>query len=93
MGRKYTIRDQLSIHSLTFTVVNWIDVFIRDQYRDVVLSSLKYCQEHKYLQVYAYCLMTSHVHLILSVTEGRTIRCHKGSKELYIKRNPKRSWQ
>jgi REP element-mobilizing transposase RayT len=70
MGRKYAIRDQHSIHFATFTVVNWIDVFIRDQYREVVLSSLKYCQENKGLQIHAYCIMTSHVHLILSVTDG-----------------------
>ena len=70
MGRKYAIRDQHSIHFVTFTVVNWIDVFIRDQYKEVVLSILKYCQENKGLQIHAYCLMTSHVHLILSVTDG-----------------------
>jgi putative transposase len=70
MGRKYAIRDQLSVHSVTFTVVNWIDIFIRDQYKELVLSSLQYCQTNKYLQVHAYCIMTSHVYLIVSVSEG-----------------------
>ncbi|MCV9388649.1 transposase [Reichenbachiella ulvae] len=70
MGRKYAIRDQLSIHSVTFTVVNWINIFIRDYYKETILSSLKYCQENKHLQVHAYCIMTSHVHLIISVSEG-----------------------
>lgn len=70
MGRKYAIRDQLSVHSVTFTVVNWIDIFIRDHYKEIILSSLKYCQENKHLQVHAYCIMTSHVHLIISVSEG-----------------------
>lgn len=70
MGRKYAIRDQLSIYSLTFTIVNWVDIFIRDQYKEVIISSLKYCQEHKHLKVHAYCMMTSHVHLIASVSGG-----------------------
>ncbi|SHK65328.1 Transposase IS200 like [Reichenbachiella agariperforans] len=70
MGRKYAIRDQLSAHSVTFTIVNWIDIFIRDIYKEVILSSLKHCQENKHLQVHAYCIMTSHIHLILSVSEG-----------------------
>lgn len=70
MGRKYAIRDQLSIHSVTFTVINWIDVFIRDTYKEVILSSLRYCQANKHLQIHAYCIMTSHVHLIISVSEG-----------------------
>lgn len=70
MGRKYTIRDQLSIHSLTLTVVNWIDLFIRDQYKFIIQSSLKYCQTNKHMKVHAYCIMTSHIHIILSVEQG-----------------------
>ena len=70
MGSKYAIRDQFSIHSVTFTVVNRIDIFIRDYYKEIILSSLKYCQENKHLQVHAYCIMTSHIHLIISVSEG-----------------------
>jgi putative transposase len=65
MGRKYQIRDQRSIYFVTFTVVNWIDIFIRDCYREIFISSIKYCQDNKGLEVYAYCIMTSHVHLIL----------------------------
>ncbi|MCV9387761.1 REP-associated tyrosine transposase [Reichenbachiella ulvae] len=70
MARKYAIRDQLAIHSVTFTVVNWKDIFIRDIYKEVIISSLKYCQANKHLQVHAYCIMTSHIHLMLSVSEG-----------------------
>ncbi len=69
MGRKYQIRDQRSIYFVTFTVVNWIDVFIKDSYREIFISSLKFCQNNKGLEVYAYCLMTNHVHLILG-TKG-----------------------
>jgi putative transposase len=34
------------------------------------VSSIKYCQANKHLQVHAYCIMTSHVHLIVSVSDG-----------------------
>jgi putative transposase len=51
-------------------VVNWIDIFIRDQYKEILVSSIKYCQANKHLQVHAYCIMTSHVHLIVSVSDG-----------------------
>lgn len=70
MGRKYAIRDQQSMHFVTFTVVNWIDLFIRDQYKEILIQSLIYCQKHKGLRVHAYCIMTSHIHLIISVEEG-----------------------
>lgn len=70
MGRKYTINDQEALHFVTFTVVNWIDLFIRDIYREVLIDSLKYCQKNKGLNIHAYCIMSSHLHLILSAQEG-----------------------
>ena len=70
MGRKYAIRDKGAVYFVTFTVVNWIDVFIRNDYKEIIIDSLKYCQTNKGLNVHAYCIMTSHVHLILSVQDG-----------------------
>jgi REP element-mobilizing transposase RayT len=66
MSRKYKIRDQEAVHFVTFTVVYWLDVFIRPQYRDIFLDSIRYCQQQKGLEVYAYCIMSSHVHMILA---------------------------
>jgi putative transposase len=66
MGRKYVIRDQQAVYFVTFTVVNWIDLFIRDEYREIIIQSLIYCQKNKGLRVHAYCIMSSHIHLIIS---------------------------
>jgi putative transposase len=57
MGRKYAIRDQTKCYFITFTLVNWIDVLIRDEYKAVFVDSVKYCQEHKGLDVFAWCMM------------------------------------
>lgn len=65
MSRKYKIRDQDKLYFVTFTVINWLDVFIRREYKDIVLDSIRYCQQHKGLEVCAYCIMSSHVHLII----------------------------
>jgi putative transposase len=65
MGRKYQIRDQDKVYFVTFTIVYWIDIFVRDCYKEIFIDSLKYCQQNKGLEVYAYCIMTSHVHLII----------------------------
>lgn len=73
MGRKYSIKDQQGIYFVTFTVIKWLDLFIRDQYKEIFIESLRYCQENKGLKVYGYCVMTSHVHLILSVEEGNEL--------------------
>ncbi len=42
-----------------------MDVFIRDEYRNIFIESIKFCQKEKGLQVGAWCLMTSHAHLII----------------------------
>lgn len=66
MSRKFKIRDQEAVHFVTFTVIHWLDVFIRSAYRDIFLDSIRYCQQHKGLEVYAYCIMSSHVHMIIA---------------------------
>lgn len=65
MSRKYKIRDQDRLYFVTCTVIRWLDVFIRSAYKDIFIDSLKYCQKHKGLELYAYCIMTSHAHMIV----------------------------
>ncbi|GAA4010836.1 transposase [Hymenobacter fastidiosus] len=69
----YPIRDQGGLYFLTFTVVNWIDVFTRPVYKDIVIGSLRYCQAKKGLELFAFCLMTNHLHLIGRVREGGSL--------------------
>jgi len=70
MSRNNKINDQDKLYFFTFTVINWIDVFIRNEYRNISIESIQYCQKNKGLNVYAWCLMTSHAHLIVS-SEGQ----------------------
>ena len=65
MGFKYQIRTD-GIYFLTFTVVDWIDVFTRPELANVVIDSLRHCPKEKGLDIYAWCIMSSHVHLIAS---------------------------
>jgi putative transposase len=66
MSRKFKIRDQEAVHFVTFTTIYWLDVFTRKEYRDIFLDSIRYCQKYKGLEVYAYCIMSNHVHMILA---------------------------
>ncbi len=77
----YRISDQHALHFVTFTIVEWIDVFTRRVYRDIVLDSLRYCQASKGLHVHAWVIMSNHVHAILSTPETElsdVIRDFKG---------------
>jgi REP element-mobilizing transposase RayT len=64
----YKIRDQYAIHFITFSVVEWIDLFTRKDYANIVVDSLNYCRIHKGLKVHAWCIMSNHLHLMLSAT-------------------------
>ena len=50
---------------ITCTVVQYIDVFTRSMYADVLVNSLKYCQQHKGLKIYGYVITPSHIHMIV----------------------------
>jgi putative transposase len=62
----YKIINQEGIHFITFAVVEWVDVFSRKEYRDLVLESLRYCQKNKGLIIHGWCIMSNHIHLAVS---------------------------
>lgn len=66
----YKIRDQGKPHFLTFTVVDWIDVFTRKRYKDILIESLNYCMKYKGMVVYGYVIMSNHMHIIIQSNEG-----------------------
>lgn len=69
MSEGYKIRYQKGVYYLTFQVVSWIDVFTRKVYRDIIIDSFRFCQETKGLKIYAFVIMSNHVHCILSSDE------------------------
>ena len=50
--------------------MQWVDVFSRNCYVEIVLESLRYFIKEKGLNVHAWCLMSNHIHLILSAKNG-----------------------
>lgn len=69
----YSIRNQQGLYLITCTVVRWIDIFSRKDYKDIVIDSLRYCQQRKGLELAAFCLMTNHLHLIVRAAEDKRL--------------------
>ncbi len=69
MGYAYKISDKNAIYFVTCTVVNWVDVFTRKQYVEIIIESLNYCVHHKGLIVYGYVIMSNHLHLLIQAPE------------------------
>jgi len=56
--------DKDGLYYLTFSNCRWVDVFTRKIYRDIVIESFAYCQKHKGLELFAYVIMSNHIHLL-----------------------------
>jgi putative transposase len=50
-------------------VIDWIDIFTRKEYKLEIVDSLNYCVAHKGLEVYAWCLMSNHLHMLCRAKE------------------------
>ena len=71
MSSKYKVGEDAIPHFVTISVVGWIDVFSREQYKDLFVESLKYCQEKKDMVLHAWVIMTNHVHLIIGSNSNK----------------------
>jgi putative transposase len=47
MANSYSISDQEGVYFITCTVHQWVDVFTRAAYVEIILESLRYCQKEK----------------------------------------------
>ena len=65
MGTAYQIKNPSACYFLTFQVVGWADVFSRRIYRDIIIDSLEYCRKNKGLELFAYIIMTNHIHVVV----------------------------
>lgn len=70
---KYQIADQHAVYFLTMTVVHWIDIFTRKEYKRLIVDSLNYCVAQKGLELYGWVLMSNHLHLMASIHEPFTM--------------------
>ncbi len=70
MSTGYKIQEQDALYYLTFQIVGWVDIFTRKVYRDIAIDSFKYCQQNKSLELYAYVIMSNHIHLMARSASG-----------------------
>lgn len=98
MSRKYKFHNKQGAYFISFAAVYWLDVFTRQIYFNVLEESIEYCRKEKGMEVFAYCFMPSHVHLIFRSSNedpSGLIRDFKGftAKKLIkaIENNPQES--
>ena len=57
MSSKYKFSEAQGVYFITATVVDWVDVFTRNVYRDILVGSFRHCQKNQGLQIHAWVLM------------------------------------
>ena len=73
MSDKYKILKGDEAYFVTFTIIDWIKVLEDDSFKMILIDSISYCQLNKGLQVYAYCIMPNHVHMIVQAVDEESI--------------------
>ncbi|WP_306565769.1 transposase [Flavobacterium lindanitolerans] len=71
MKEGHIITEQEKAHFITATLVDWIDVFTRKNYRDCIIDCLDFCIKNKGMTVYGFVIMSNHIHLIIHSKEGK----------------------
>jgi REP element-mobilizing transposase RayT len=98
MSRKYKMHNDEGMYFISFATINWIDVFIREQYFQIITDSLNFCIDNKGMIVYGYCIMPSHIHMIFRDSNHTPSKLLKEFKtftskqmRLAIENNPRES--
>ena len=56
-------------HLITLNVVDWVDLFTNPAYRQIIADALNHFTERPGLVIYAWCLMTNQLHLVIKTSD------------------------
>jgi REP element-mobilizing transposase RayT len=62
-----------NLYFVTLTVAGWVNVFDRRPYKDILISNLKYCQDNEGLLLYAYVIMSNHIHMVAARKDDKDL--------------------
>jgi putative transposase len=75
MRTRYKIIETDKIYFITATIVEWLPVFTRKPYFEVLIDSFNYSRTNKGLKIFAYVIMDNHFHLICQADDlGKIIK-------------------
>ena len=69
MRSSYKIFSSETPYFLTATIVNWISIFTKQRYFQIIIDALEFSRKTKNLKVLAFVILDNHIHLILQHPE------------------------
>jgi len=90
----WKIQREVKVYFTTSTIVEWLPIFIEEEYFRILIESLNYCRENKGLKVHGYVFMLNHIHMLLSADSNvsdimrdfKTYTSHELIKRLKIQK-------
>ena len=71
---RYQIHAEAGLYLCTFSVTDWLPVFVTEKSCQIITDSLAYCQQHKQLGLDAFVIMPTHLHVIVFDREWNSTR-------------------
>lgn len=96
MRTRYKIIDANQVYFITCTIVEWLPVFTRKLYFDILINSLNFCRQRKGLNVFAYAILDNHVHLVVSgdnlANTIKDFKRHTAREIIKLAQNEEKTW-
>jgi putative transposase len=96
MRTRYKIFDNNYPYFITSTTVEWIPIFTRKPYFDIILDSMTYCRQNKGLKIFAFVIMDNHLHLLVmgeSLSNIiRDFKRHTARRIISLAENDPKNW-
>ena len=99
MMERLRIQEGAVLYYLTFSVIQWLPVFVDEEPCLIFAESLNYCHREKHLRTTEFVIMPTHIHLIMMDADfdllysalmeeqrakGKTILCQLNLSERYM---------
>ncbi len=73
MRSRYKICNPGNTHFITSSIIKWTKIFTTEKYINILVEAIKYNQENKEFEIFAYVIMKDHFHLICRAEKLKNI--------------------
>jgi putative transposase len=68
-NKRNSFMEMDEIYFWTATIHNWRKLLLKDDYKEIIIDSLKYLVSNNKIKIYAFVIMPNHVHFIWKMIE------------------------
>lgn len=69
MARRDKVFIANETYFITFTVLNWVNIFINDKYCNFIYKWFDYIKKYYGNEINGYVIMPNHIHLLIKITD------------------------